>query len=627
MPQSPARHKTAPFPHLPAHIATLTAVALMLLVTALTLWGMRDGMWTDEQRTLYYVGAAPHYGPTTLGESLGRLAANEWQSPGYYVTVWAWGQFVGWDVWRLRVPSLFYALLSLALTYRLVAQRVGARTVGLVAATLVGTSAFFINFAHDMRAYAFLLLIVLLVFASYRAALESPRRWNLHTLALALTVAATFYTHYFGVFPVATLGLHHLLFARKRQAFWPILAAFVVGGLLFIPWANVLLAGAMRSTHDARGVGNLSLGAGAYDIAHLMTNGSVALGLVMLGLSARLWRVRAVRGLWFFALVGYGLLWAVTRVFPAFTEVKYVIYFWPLLAGLMAVGLLSLRTRWHIALILAAWSVMFAVALTDADMQWRIHPWPRPPFHTLADALRPHTSPDDVVLYVQPPLSPYIEDSMLAYYLYGQTEHADTLPDTYATTDAFYRQSVTDGVGEHPRAWLTFHTPERSWRLGQAEAVLSERGYLSCGTVIDTPEHVAALYVRDAVPLSTLAYTPPSDEAAPFTVDVLHGPSLDADGRAHLVLAWDIPAEQFVPSYSLGVHVEDAGGVFVAGGDAGLAAPTGCVNVAVDASALAAGAYTVKVAAYNWETGARLDTSTPADDGQRPTVGAFSLRP
>ena len=104
-------------------------------------------------------------------------------------------------------------------------------------------------------------------------------------------------------------------------------------------------------------------------------------------------------------------------------------------------------------------------------------------------------------------------------------------------------------------------------------------------------------------------------EAAPATLDLLHGWALD-----------DVPPDTF----SVAVHIEDAGGNVALSGDYGLpnTRPYSCHAAHVPLESLPPGNYRVLVGVYRWQTGERL-TGTQTADGEpvdRVLVGTFVKR-
>jgi hypothetical protein len=599
----------------------ISVIVILLLTAVLAANHLHDSIWTDEQRTLFYAGAEPHYGLTTFSESLTRITENLWQAPAYYLLLWAWGRVAGWSIFALGIPSIFLGLLTIAITYNL-ARRYFSREVGFYAAVLIALNGFFINFMYDMRAYMLFAMLTALMFWCYAFVMErkSPLiGYSLFTLTLILLL----YTHYFSVFPIAALGLCHLLFRFRKPDFWKVIGCFIIAGIAFLPWVQVLMNGTGTAIEAERSVNNFSLIGGLSNTFYFFSNANVAFLMLLLlfGVTAG---QRKSNFLTVWLVAAYCLLWGVTRFIPAFTEIKYAIFFWCGLAIAAAVGVQHLHKRGISPLVvLGLWVLTFIGSLTNLEQQKRIHPFYTPPLKDIAAATMPYTESGDAVLFVMPPLETFVEQAMLDYYFYGdELLRTAVIRDTYATTDVFFQQQILTAIEDAERIWLTYQKGERNWRLGAVDsALLPESGYAPCGVVIDNDTMFASLYARH--PDSDRAFTFTAVEDYPIDVYLLAPPHHNTSGQLTVNIGWHLPAELFGSPYSLGVHVEDEQGNFLAQADVGLAqVGFGCQFVTIAVPELPSGSYQLKATVYNWQTGERLPSVEPAPDGERPVIAS-----
>jgi hypothetical protein len=415
---------------------------------------------------------------------------------------------------------------------------------------------------------------------------------------------------------------------RRWGVWWGGLAAFAVALLTLTPWVQVMLAGVELSAVDARGLRNFSALDGAANTLHFFSNGAVALLLVA---AASAWTARdsrrVVRTVALALGVTYALLWGVTRVYRAFTEVKYILYVWPLLAMWGAVGVVALRRRGvPLLLTLGVWLVFAAGSLYSTDEQWRIHPWPAPPFDALRDELSADMRDDDALLWLARPDERYIESNMLQYYLwpYNRTG-SQVVQDLYATTDALYAQRVREATDGYPNVWLTYGGDAWTWRAGQLQAeVLPALGFDSCGVYRDNERVYAELFTREQAD-------------APAAFDFIHEgvvvrlydrrPVRVTDEAAHAVVAWRVlePTDA-LPPVSFAVLLLDASGGVVRQSDVGIASfDYGCEYVPLDLAGLPSGGYTVALSVYSWATGDVFDVDTAMTDGQRVFIATVAV--
>jgi mannosyltransferase len=202
-----------------AAVAGLTVVAL-----ALRLPSFGDALWGDELSTNFVV-----YG-FGMDDVLGLVGTDQENTPPlFYLLTWltkGFGQPEG-----LRVVSLLAGLAAIPLTYLL-----GKRTVGepaaLVGAALVALSPFQIFYATEARAYALVMALGLLAAVTLLLAIERGRiGW---WVAFGLSVAATAYSHYTGMFVLIALFCWALV--AHPEARRPLILATIGALVLFLPW-------------------------------------------------------------------------------------------------------------------------------------------------------------------------------------------------------------------------------------------------------------------------------------------------------------------------------------------------------------------------------------------------------
>jgi hypothetical protein len=169
------------------------------------------------------------------------------QMPGYFVLLNGWLRAAGSTDFALRYLSLWPSVLAVALVYRLGAA-LGNGRAGVVAATLLASSAFQIWYAQEARTYSWLVAVGLLCgWLFWRLVTADSRRGATYWLligAYGLVCAVLVYLHTYG----ALVPLAHVVFALvwslwRRQ--WQFLRDWIVGGVvglaLFAPWLPRLL--------------------------------------------------------------------------------------------------------------------------------------------------------------------------------------------------------------------------------------------------------------------------------------------------------------------------------------------------------------------------------------------------
>lgn len=632
---------------------------LMLPVLLLTAWlGARslnvDALWYDEWLSVYYAGGA-HYGPFDLTQTWARVADNSTWPPGFQSLLAVWVLLTGSAGVTMRALPLLTGVLAVAALYRLGSDLSRSRRVGLAAALIFGTGAFFVYYLHELRAYSLYALMVIAVVWSYWR-LHQGRRDRPTQSLLVLSIAGTLYTHYFAALVVPALALHHLLVAPhgstlvgrlRSPAWWRLPLLMAVGTLLFLPWWGVAFdhaAGAFVS--EERRIIPLDSGAITTTLLTSFSNANPAL-LALMSVFALLPLVRrrdpqhaAVRlvTLWLVVALTLGLL--LNERLRVIFHVRHLLVIVPALALLVAFGVDALaRTqirRWRrltVAALLVVWGANGVWQTLDGTLM-RTQPGAEPtiPWATLGpvlDRLNWHTNPDDrVVLHVAEPGREWLTEPVVDFYLrdfaieeFIQHEQIPGLP---ANNDYFNR--AARWLGTAPRVWTIVRPDVPSpYHVAEFERVLAD-DYVHCGRPVDLPTMQVDLYAltRDDTNRMDFFYDDHDIKARLLN-------RIPAHATGYIPVTVGLLVGESVPpnTYSVGLHVENPAGELVAQVDFPLpGAGYTCAwrDVAIDD--LPPGDYTVNLLLYDWQTGARLtgrDTrTTPNPTGGRLQIGSFT---
>jgi uncharacterized membrane protein len=185
-----------------------------------------------------------------LAEMISR-AATDVHPPLYYLLLKSWSVVFATSLLSLRVFSVILAGLTIWLVYLFTSYAVNSRPAGLLAAFLLATSGWQIQFAWEARMYTLATALVLL---SSWLLLRAIRTYRLSNwLLYALVAAALLYTHYYAVFSLSAhlvyvIG-YLIIMTRGRigemlqsPMFWSALAAFSLVLVLFLPWLPTFIA-------------------------------------------------------------------------------------------------------------------------------------------------------------------------------------------------------------------------------------------------------------------------------------------------------------------------------------------------------------------------------------------------
>jgi mannosyltransferase len=219
-------------------IAAITAAGLLLRLPS-----FGDSLFGDELSTHFIVTGhgVGHIIYALQGHSI------DLNPPLFFVLAWVAERF-GDGAHALRLVSLCAGTAAIPLTYLLGLWTVGRRAA-LVGAALMALSPFLIFYSTEARAYALLLLLVLVCTLCLLRALDARQlRW---WAAYAVCSCAAVYTHYIAVFFLGTLFVW--AFLARPDARRALFGATLAAAIGYIPWLPTVLK-------DTRSPGNLVIG-------------------------------------------------------------------------------------------------------------------------------------------------------------------------------------------------------------------------------------------------------------------------------------------------------------------------------------------------------------------------------
>lgn len=369
-------------------------------------------------------------GPFSPAEIADSIEANSpAHMPGYFLLLSAWGNLAEFDAALGRVLTIFFALLSLAITYRLLYDIVSPMA-GLYAVIILASNAFYNFYIPHMRMYPLMLFLAGAVLWLYLRVLyqaKSPQRTDYAALLLAVFALAG--THVFSVIFFVSLGVYHLLFVPKNSVWWRVSVAISLALILVFPYVvAVIPAGMERAAENW----TRYAASGAHAITVWLTvfsNGQPLLLLISLIAVALGHRKRLIVLKPYYCLLGVYLLtlglFAQFTPFVSHSGMRHQLPGWLILALVVTLGLHSLyRFRRWLSIILLLWVAAGAAFQTTADWKFflagRIHAFDEPPWHVISRALA-RTNTLGPVFGIRLPLE---RISDYYYFSYSQLEHS-----------------------------------------------------------------------------------------------------------------------------------------------------------------------------------------------------------
>ena len=212
-------------------LGALTVAAFLLRAVDLT----RFELWVDEAATWWF-------GRLTASGRLLEQIALEPTPPLYYGLIGGLMRLFGESDAVMRWPSVVFGALAVPLVWlaarTLVAGEIGRRA-SWIAAIWLTIHPLHVAYSREARVYPLLLVLTLALWILLWRALERDRTRDWVLVGVALLAAC--YSHLFGLFLGAAVGLAVVVFARTTAARLRGLMAAALAGLLFAPYLLLTL--------------------------------------------------------------------------------------------------------------------------------------------------------------------------------------------------------------------------------------------------------------------------------------------------------------------------------------------------------------------------------------------------
>jgi hypothetical protein len=396
----------------------LTLVALYLRTQAIT-----AKFWIDEGLS---VGIAHH----PLFDIPGILR-QDGAPPLYYMVLHVWMKLLGGDGESRTHALSVAATLAMVPAGWWAGRRMFGTRAGWASAGLLATCPFLTYYAQETRMYALVAFLGLLSASAFALAYAlRDRRW---IPAFSVLTALTVYTHNWGLFLTAGMGIAFLVLwrtapaAERRPLLRDGLLGFGLLALLYLPWLPTLLfqadhTGAPWAARPMIGgliAGLMSL-AGGVETALLIGVIGISGLTALRGGTEGSERSRAAVALGVALGAGIGLAWIASQVSPAWASRYFAVFVGPALllagAGMVRFGKVGLVA---LAIVLVLWFDPHERSIRGKSDAYRVA-------HVLKD--NGLIAPQDLVVAVHPEYGP-----VMRYYLGDGYRWADALgwvPDT-----------------------------------------------------------------------------------------------------------------------------------------------------------------------------------------------------
>jgi hypothetical protein len=428
------------------------ALFICLLVFGLYVFRLDyKALWWDEGGSLYFARLS-------TAELLARTAGDV-HPPLYLILLRGWADLAGWDPFAVRAPSVFAALLGLAMLYPLSRRLLaGQRRAALIVMLLSAALPMSLSRAQEARMYALAQLWIIL--AWYALLRLHQRQW-----AIVYMIAASLmlYTHYTTAFVLLAQGLSVFWLQPKwsqRGRAW-VLQAVAAG--TFLLWVIPFFASLTRVASTRISTTGTEVGVVTF-IAHYWTlavTGSLPLASTLSLFTAAGWGLMCVVAFGFalrrrapgiglaatWLLIPAACMWLAGRVYQYEGELTRPLLALnsPALAGCVVMGWRALPAGWArramagsgfglLVLLLPAWQAYYASS-GDPEEDYR------PLIADLAALARPGDAALTAYVWQDAYLASYSPELALALV---RNEYSPETADDLAS-----------GIlARHPRLWL-----------------------------------------------------------------------------------------------------------------------------------------------------------------------------
>jgi len=349
--------------------------------------------------------------------------------PGFHLGLSLWADAVGFDFGVFRVVSLYFLLLSTAMTFRLGRDLFDQRTA-LFAAILVALSAYNMYYAHEIRMYTLAVFETVTIFWLYwRLVLSNKQPHLIYFILLFAFSTVAIYTHSTLIFPLVGIGVYHVLFAPKNRIWLAVTITEMLAGMTFLYWLPNLIDGTqnIKNLEATNQTALEVLGSSLF----LYSNGFWIGALILFAVV--LWKypptqksMRYVVTLLLSSVITMLALNTIVAYIPV-ERMRYTLVWLPSLAIIWAVGLRVIwsYSRWIVMGLLAVWLGMLVWFLPSDNLKLYANVYTqvldeRMPFHQITDVLHSKYLPFDKfynqVVVFDARFGTDYETSLLNYY-------------------------------------------------------------------------------------------------------------------------------------------------------------------------------------------------------------------
>lgn len=427
--------------------------------------------------------------------------------PGYFLTLFVWAEAVGWSPLALRLLTVFFGILSLALMYRL-GRGCISKEAGLFSLVMLASLTFYNIWYLPIRMYTmFVAAELLLLWVYFRMLQRSQvRRWDYVWLFLACLVFINAHTFSLTVF--VGLGLYHLLLAPKTRRWYGMTAAALLAVLVILPWFVILFQGAeYYASNPDRTYRALNPIEMTVNIVSLGTNANLLFAaLLLLSVKQALDRDRLAIAFWVILIVAialYALINLAVQVADP-TRFRYFVSLFPLMILLMVKGLEQLK-KWKFLTvgILLFWIASGLLYHRRVGPDFYVRSYDTIPIHLIERHLRDEFRAGDLVTGWTDGLDfnfrTVFYGSIVDFYFAEHDDVSVAVQNVYQLKDLADDEIaalILDSIDDRERVWLAYEL-DKTGRYDPLYRSVLYAHYQRCRFDETLPNVVIELYQKD----------------------------------------------------------------------------------------------------------------------------------
>ncbi|MDE2821375.1 MAG: glycosyltransferase family 39 protein [Chloroflexota bacterium] len=544
---------------------------LLLLVTLLAAQGINaDVIWYDELTSIGHAGGLTGpFSPLDVLDSIRTHSPKH--GPLFFELLAAWGALVGWHHAVLRCLPLFFGILTLAWVYRIGVDFLGWRA-GLYASAFLGLNVFWLEYFHEIRMYtAQAAMLVAMLWHYLHIAQSKSTIGRARWLGLILFASLSLYAQPFSFFVFLAVGFYHLAFVPKTKRWIHTAAAFLLVGVLYLPWLPVTYVG-LTTKFDAWG--EMPFEQAVEVFLQLLSNGNwLVILIAFVAAAARLRKrenLKKALPFWVLAFVVLALLLSVNeavRLIPLRRSRYFFVVFYPM-ALIIGSGLAWIRPRALPLIILGLYLGSGFMLRGREDYVWyqgtirAIQSYP--PIYDYVLSLRDLVSEEDFIVgfsdinfiirrgKVGKSTADYYFETLMGIDGAFIRTHLD---------DAELEVDIPDKLEDHPYLLFTYNPLNKPAIFDRTRSII-ERDYAPCELVLDEAELRVERYVYRTLDCDR-KYQPIRYDNGISIVDKFADFIPDRD-VLRVVTGWEVADKALLYQYNISIQIHSLDGQKVA---------------------------------------------------------------